>query len=102
MREEGKGDRSGRERKSNTAGRKNEFEKTCRYVEGGGDSRKVHSYCKKNNVLEEKCVESSCITALPPPHSEYCKCEEKKNIEKYWNIEQGNDNEWVGWSRAGK
>ena len=51
-------------------------------------------------MLEEKCVESSCITALPPPHSKYCKC--KKNIENYWNIEQGNENEWVGWSRAEK
>ena len=55
MREEGKGDRSGRERKSNTAGRKNEFEKTCRYVEGGGQPQgtlilQKKTMCLKKNV----------------------------------------------------
>ena len=61
---------------------------------GGRGSCKVHSYCNRNNMLEEKYIESSCKTAPPPSHSQYCKS--KKNIEKYWNIEQGNENEWVG------
>jgi len=76
VREEGKGERNGRERESNTAGRKMHLKKVVGMCEGGGQPQGT-LILQKNNMLEEKCVESSCITALPPPHSKYCKCKKK-------------------------